>query len=279
MELSHTFAMPTHSMVEHPEAKGSMFTREEREQIRGALVSAARQDPKITGAAHLGSAAADRLDGWSDIDLALCISPATEFEEVIRSWTSALYRNHGAVTHCDVKRGDTLYRVFLLHNTLQVDISFWPADQFAALGPKFKLIFGVANEPQPSASASPDELVGLAWLYALHVRSSIARKRLLQAEYMLSGMRHQVLALACLRQGLPTREGRGFDDLAEDERSGFAECYPSSIDGEELRRALHGTMTALLTEIRLRDTDLALKLEPTLVEIARRDVDRRLPQQ
>lgn len=250
-----------------------MFTREEREQIRTALVSAAQQDPTITGAAHLGSAAANRLDDWSDIDLAVCISPGSKMEEVVGAWTSRLYRNHRAIAHCDVKRGDTLYRVFLLDNTLQVDISFWPADQFRAIGPKFRLIFGVANEPQLSAAVSTDELIGFAWLYALHVRSSIARNRLLQAEYMLSSMRNQVLALACLRQGLSTREGRGFDDLAEHQRSGFEACYPSSIDARELRRALQSTMTGLLSEIRLRDSDLALRIEPTLIEIAGRDVD------
>jgi predicted nucleotidyltransferase len=248
-----------------------MFTREKREQIRAALVNAAQADPKVAGAAHLGSAAADRLDDWSDIDLALCILPEGEREEVIASWTGRLYRDHGAVAHCDVKRGDTLYRVFLLHNTLQVDISFWPARQFRAVGPKFKLIFGVANEPQPSAADSTDELIGMAWLYALHVRSSIARHRLLQAEYMLSSMRNQVLALACLRQNLPSREGRGFDDLAQDERCRFAECYPLSFGAQELHRALQRTMTALLIEIRFRDIDLAKRIGPTLIEIARHD--------
>jgi hypothetical protein len=254
--------------IERP--RSAMFTGQEREQLRAALVSAARQDPDIAGAAHLGSAAADSLDDWSDIDLALCISPESESEKVIAAWTNRVYRDHGAVAHCDVKRGDTLYRVFLLHNTLQVDISFWPADQFGAIGPKFRLIFGAANEPQPSAAASADELIGLAWLYALHVRSSIARKRLLQAEYMLSGMRNQVLALACLRQSLSTREGRGFDDLHENERIGFADCYPSTIGAEELGRALQRTMAALLVEIRLRDSDLALRIQPTLNEIAGR---------
>lgn len=250
-----------------------MFTREEREQIRAALVSAAREDPRITGAAHLGSAAADCLDDWSDIDFAVSIPSEGKLQEVIVAWTSRLYRDHGAVAHCDVKRGDTLYRVFLLHNTLQVDISFWPESQFRAMGPKFKLVFGLANDAQPLPTGNPSELIGLAWLYALHVRSSMARNRLLQAEYMLSNMRNQVLALACLRQGFPASEGRGFDDLAEYERSRVAECYPSSLDGGDLHRALHATMTALLIEIQLSDNDLAERIEPTLIEIARRDGD------
>ena len=245
-----------------------MFTSEQREQIRAAFVSAARADSDITGAAHLGSAAADRLDDWSDIDLALCLSPEDELEEVIAAWTARLYRDHEAVAHCDVKRGNTLYRVFLLRNTLQVDVSFWPAGQFRAVGPEFKLIFGVANEPQPSPADSTAELIGLAWLYGLHVRSSIARHRLLQAEYMLSNMRNRVIALACLRHGFSTREGRGFDDLADDQRSGFAECYPASLEPEELHRAFQRTMSTLLVETRLRDGDLAERIGPTLIEIA-----------
>jgi len=248
-----------------------MFSRDEREHIRSALVRAAQADSNITGAAHLGSAAADRLDDWSDIDLALCVSHDAAVDDVIASWTARLYENHGAVAHCDVRRGETLYRVFLLRNTLQVDISFWPADRFRATGPKFTLIFGVANEPQSPVTDSAAELIGLAWLYGLHVRSSIARHRLLQAEYMLSNMRNRVIALACLRECLSTSEGRGFDDLSTDQRSRFVECCPAALTAEELQRAFQRTTSALLNEIQLRDSDLAEKLGPTLVEISGHD--------
>ena len=245
-----------------------MFSKEEREQIRAALVRAAQADSNISGAAHLGSAAADRLDDWSDIDFALCISPNAAVDEVVAVWTARLYDAHGAVAHCDVRRGETLYRVFLLRNTLQVDISFWPADRFRATGPKFKLIFGISHEAQPSPADSTAELIALAWLYGLHVRSSIARHRLLQAEYMLSNMRNRVIALACLREGFSTSDGRGFDDLSKGQRSRFAECYPSLLNPEELQRAFQRTMNALLNEIRLRESDLAEKIGPTLSEIA-----------
>ena len=245
-----------------------MFSIEEREQIRAALVRAAQEDSNVTGAAHLGSAAADRLDDWSDIDLALCVSHAAAVDGVIAAWTARMYGDHEAIAHCDVRRCETLYRVFLLRNTLQVDLSFWPADRFSATGPKFKLIFGNANEPRLSASDDAAELIGLAWLYGLHVRSSIARRRLLQAEYMLSNMRNLVIALACVRAGFSTSEGRGFDDLSEDQRSRFAECYPSSLNPEELQRAFQRTMSALLNEIRLQDSALAANIKPTLIDIA-----------
>src|SRR5439155_23432821 len=83
-----------------------MFSREEREQIRAALVRAAEADSNVTGAAHLGSAAADRLDDWSDIDLALCISSDAALDKVIAEWTARMYDGHGAVAHCDVRRGE-----------------------------------------------------------------------------------------------------------------------------------------------------------------------------
>jgi hypothetical protein len=230
-------------------------------------VYAAQADSRITGAAHLGSAAADRLDDWSDIDFALCLSRDAVVDDVVASWTARMYSDHEAVAHCDVRRGETLYRVFLLRNTLQVDLSFWPADRFRGTGPKFKLIFGIANEPQPSLIDSAAELTGLAWLYGLHVRSSIARHRLLQAEYMLSNMRNRVIASACLREGFSTSEGRGFDDLSQDQKTRFAECYPSSLDPDELRRAFHNTTRFLLSEIRVADAKLANTLEPVLAEV------------
>jgi hypothetical protein len=88
---------------------------------------------------------------------------------------------------------------------------------------------------------------------------------------MLSNMRNRVIALACLREGFSTSEGRGFDELSKDQRSRFAECYASSIDPEELQRAFQETMSALLNEIRLHDSELAATIAPTLIDIAGRD--------
>jgi hypothetical protein len=64
-------------------------------------------------------------------------------------------------------------------------------------------MFGASKPSQTEELPSPSELIGMGWLYALHARSSIARGRVWQAEYMISGMRDQVLALACLRHRLP----------------------------------------------------------------------------
>ena len=158
----------------------AIFNPDDREGLRDELVAAAQRDPNLCGAAHTGSAATSHLDRWSDIDLALCLKPTASYEQVVTAWTERLYQ-HGAVTHVDVMRGATLFRVFLLNNTLQVDIAFWRADEFGAMGPSFRLIFWKAKPPRAAGQQDSKALIGMAWLYALHVRSSLARGRVLQA--------------------------------------------------------------------------------------------------
>jgi len=244
-----------------------LFTSQIREQIRGELVAAAKADSRICGAAHLGSAALGQLDRWSDIDLALCLCADADLNQVLIDWTTRLYRDHSAITNYDVRRSDILYRVFLLDNTLQVDLSFWPTNELRAVGPKFSLIFGAAREQISAPVPDSKDLIGMAWLYALHVRSSLARSRLLQAEYMLSGVRDNVLALMCKRLGIAAVHGRGLDDLAEEQKVRAAECMARSLEPVELKRAFRVTVGALLEEVRWADSGLATKLEGTLNSI------------
>jgi hypothetical protein len=251
-----------------------MFTEQEREHIRKELVSAAEADARIIGAAHLGSAALGRQDQWSDIDLALCLAADADFNEVLVDWTQCMYTDHAAVTNYDLKRGTILYRVFLLNNTLQVDLSFWPAPEFRAIGPKFSLIFGSAGEPIPAPQPDSMDMIGIAWLYALHVRSSIARGRRLQAEHMLSGMRDSVLALVCKRHGVAAVQGRGLDDLPEALRVQAADCLAQSLEPVALKSAFRATMDLLIGEIQYADAALAAQLtSPLNTVVSCLDVD------
>lgn len=242
----------------------SVFTSQNREQIRAELVAASQSDARIAGAAHFGSAALGSEDRWSDIDLGLCLASDADFDQVLTDWTARLYRDQGAVAHYDVSRGNILYRVFLLENTLQIDLSFWPATELRALGPKFRLIFGSAAESVSAPGPDSRDLIGMAWLYALHVRSSIARSRFLQAEYMLSGMRDNVLALMCGRVGVAAVQGRGLDDLSQEQKARATESLARSLEPAELNRAFQCTMAILLEELRFADSELAAKLENPL---------------
>ncbi len=245
-----------------------MFTAEDRERLREGLVSAARADPRISAAALTGSAATGREDRWSDIDLALCVAADADRAQAIGDWTDWMYGEHAAVHHLDVTHGKTIYRVFLLYSTLQVDVSFWPPTEFGAIGPSFRLLFGTATKPPTEAGPTAAGLIGMGWLYALHARSSIARGRVWQAEYMISGVRDQVLALACLRHGVPAVQGRGMDSLPPEATVGITQTLVRSLDIDELKRAFAAITEALLAETERTDPGLASRLAVPLREVA-----------
>jgi hypothetical protein len=245
-----------------------MFTPEERAQLRAELLDCASRDARISGAAITGSAAEEREDPWSDIDLAFGVSDAAELPNVLSDWTARMYDQHLALHHMDVKSGAWIYRVFLLPSTLQVDLAFVCASEFRALAPTFRLMFGRANEPQHTPPPQSADLIGWAWLYSLHARSCIARGKLWQAEYMISGIRDHVLALASIRHGLPTAHGRGVDQLPSRLTAQFERSLVRQLDTTELSRAFQAVTDSLLHEIRCVDTELAGRLQETLTSLA-----------
>jgi hypothetical protein len=245
-----------------------MFTPEERSRLRDALIAVARADERVSGAALTGSASLGIEDRWSDIDLALGIAPEAEVPAVITDWTSLIYRDHRAVHHTDVISGATTYRVFLLASTLQLDIAFAPAAKFGPTAPTFRLLFGTATDkplPPPPTTAA---LIGMGWLHALHARSSIERGQVWQAEYMISGIRDHVLALACLRHGVSPYQGRGMDQLPPEVTAPAAAALIRSLDPRELRRAFHVAIRVLLAEITHADPELAARLGNPLQDLA-----------
>jgi len=248
-----------------------VFTQADREGVRGWLVDRAQADPRVIAAAIMGSGADGREDPWSDIDLALRLGPAVDLRTVADDWTKQIGAHLGTVAHVDVWARGALYRVFVLPDTLQVDVSFWPDEDFAAHGPRFRLVFGDANEPAtPSTTTTADDdTVGMAWLHAIHVRSSLARGRVLQALYFLNAVREYVVQLACRRHGLPAHEGRGVDDLPPDLTKHLAETIPGSLELDRLRDAFSRLSALLVREVRYVDPAVADRLDPLLAELVR----------
>ena len=232
-----------------------MFTPTDRATLRSRLIEQAKADPRITAAAITGSAAANAEDQWSDIDLAF--AHTSPLDPVLTDWTESMYTHHNALRHLDLQFGPWLYRVFLLKNTLQVDLAFVPAQEFRPLSPTFQLLYGHAHEPTTQPEPQPEQLTGMAWLYALHVRSAIARNQLWQAEHMLTGMRNQLLSLLCLRHSLPTAHGKGIDQLPKAIKESLEPTLPANLTTAELLRAFRATTAALGHEV---DQPLALIL-------------------
>lgn len=245
-----------------------MFTTEERDLLRTTLIDAARADGRITGAALTGSAARDAQDEWSDIDLAFGVRETSLLTQTLDDWTKRMVDDHDAVATVDVTRGNAVYRVFLLRNTLQVDLAFFPASEFGALAPSFRLLFGESVELPKVASPSAGNLIGMAWLHAIHARSCIKRRRYWQAEYMISAVRDHVLAIAALRLGLPAVQGRGMDQLPPGITRPLEGALVRTPDAAELRRAFAVAVVGLVGEVREADPSLAARLEGPLTELA-----------
>jgi hypothetical protein len=244
-----------------------MFTPEERDRLRFDLLEYAAGDRRISGAAMTGSAAAGLEDRWSDIDLAFGVANAAELPDVLSDWTAHVYHRHLALHHFDVTSGAWVYRVFLLPGTLQVDLAFVSATEFRALAPTFRLMFGQANESRHVAPPPPGDIIGLGWLYALHARTCIARRKVWQAEYMISGIRDSALALACIRHGLPAVHGRGMDLLPGEVAAQFEDSLVRQLDIAELSRAFGVVLRGLLSEIRSTDAELAGRLQGALTHL------------
>lgn len=248
-----------------------MFTVPERSHLRAALVDAAHADEDVVGAALVGSAATGREDPWSDIDLVLQIRADADPEDVAERWTADLYEIHSAAHHLDVIASGVLYRVFLLSSSLQVDISFWPEHEFRATEQGFTLLFGT---PQPStepADPSVSHATGMAWLYALHSRSAIARGRTWQAVMMLDHLRDQILVLACIRHGLNPHHGREADQLPPVVLDALAAARATGVERAELTRSHRELLQLLDGEIEQHDRALSAQLRTPLRTLARID--------
>lgn len=245
-----------------------MFTAEERARLRSELLECAANDRRISGAAITGSGAEEREDRWSDIDLAFGIVDGVQVADVLSDWTARLYDQHGALHHLDVRSGAWIYRVFLLPGTLQVDLAFVAAAEFRALAPTFRLVSGKANEPQHVPPPATADIIGFGWLYAVHARTSIARRSVWQAEHMISGVRDNALALACLRHGLSAVHGRGIDQLPSAVTAAFEGSLVRTLDVAELSRAFRVAVQGLLAEIRIADEPLAARLDKALTCLA-----------
>jgi hypothetical protein len=241
-----------------------MFTTEERERVRARLLELAEADPDVVGAAITGSYAVDGGDEWSDIDLSFGIRG--ELAPVLEQWTEVLYREFAAVHHWDLPSGSTIYRVFLLPEWLQVDISFTPTADWGPRGPNWRTVFGETVDT-PTPQPSRDEFVGWAWVLARHARACLDRKKPWQALWCINSVRDNVLALASLRLGHPARYARGADLLPPEVIEPVRHTLVRSLDYAELHRALAGVNDAFAAELERTDATLWAKLTPMLMEL------------
>ena len=232
-----------------------MFTVEERAQVRDQLLARAQADGAIAGAAFTGSAGAGQGDRWSDTDLVLAVRG--DLGPVASDWTRWLYDELGAQHHWDFSPEPRLIRVFLLPGWIEIDLTFVSQAEFGPRGPQWQTIFGQAQPLAPFQAPDPQHLAGLVWHHALHARIFIERGRWWQAEYWISAMRNQVIALACLRLGHPVTHVRGAHLLPGDLATRLQAGLVRSLDEAELRRALSAMVSVAAHALEASDPGLA----------------------
>jgi hypothetical protein len=237
-----------------------MFTVEQRDALREHVLRLAAEDERVVAGAAVGSLAVDGGDRFSDLDLTFGIADGAPVAEALDDWTRTLVAENDAVRLVDLEAGPTVYRVLLLPDTLQFDLSMTPATQFRPAGPRFQLLFGeTAPEPEAPEPRRPgslfiltppvaNDVFGWGVVYVLHARACIERGRLWQAEHYVDAVRDHALSLACLREGVVAVQARGYDDLSTEALSRFEDTHVGSLDPAGLRTALAASVRALIHE-------------------------------
>ena len=214
------------------------------------MLQLAEADDRVVAGAAVGSLAVDGGDRFSDLDLTFGIADDVPVAEVLDNWTHMLGGERNAVHLADLERSPTIYRVFLLPDALQFDLSMTPAAQFRPAGPRFRLLFGetAAGDYKGSTPPAAHDLFGWGVIYALHARACIERRRVWQAEHYVSAVRDHALSLACLREGLPAVQARGYDDLSAETLARFEDGHVTALESGPLRAALAASVVALMRE-------------------------------
>ena len=249
-----------------------MFTVEQRDALCERLVKLAEEDERVVAGAVVGSLAVDAGDRFSDVDITFGIADRSEVADVLDDWTRTLVDQLEAVRLADLERGPTTYRVFLLPEALQLDLSMTPAARFRPAGPRFRLLFGetagdgseVPTPPVAGALFLPtpavaEDIFGWGVIYALHARACIERGRIWQAEHYVGAVRDHALSLGCLREGLPPEQARRYDDLSAETRARLDDAHIGELEARPLRAALAASVLALVhegTEAHLPNADV-----------------------
>jgi hypothetical protein len=158
-----------------------VFTIEQRDALRERVLRLAKEDDRVIAGAAVGSLALDDGDRYSDLDLTFGVADRVLVIEVLDDWTTAFIDELGAVQLADLERGPTIYRVFLLPDALQFDLSMTPAAHFRPADPRFRPLFGATAAAESEVATRPRDLFshadrrGGALRVGRHLRAPRAR--------------------------------------------------------------------------------------------------------
>lgn len=244
-----------------------MYSKEERDEIQNSIIALAQKDNRIKDCAIVGSESIGKHDKWSDIDLTFGIDDETEISQILSEWNAIMFANFNANVLFDVEYKESIYRVYLLPNALQVDLSFTPTQNFGAITNAFKLIFGKANHRQHKPEPELSSILGYSILYALKSRCAIEREKYWQAIFYLDKFRENIMTMKCISLHLNPFDGRSFDELPNSFLNKITTGLTGELNRDTLKNSLRSFTKILIQEIK-QDNTIAYTFENELKRIA-----------
>lgn len=233
--------------------ESKLYTTEYRKRTLDRLTAELLKDGRIAGAVLVGSGSFGFKDRHSDIDLAVLVGDEGKLDEVYADWWG---RVHAVFPVIDAfkERPRRLYG-FLLDRYLELDIGFQGPSGLYERKPEWRVLFDkrgtipslMKQRPKPAEdqAAAHDKRMRDSWYHVLHCVNSIQRGQPLRAGFFLAFLRDEVILMAGLNRGLRTDARSYFadaDKLPEDVRTRVYDCYPASMEPNELLRALRAVV-------------------------------------
>ena len=240
-----------------------MYSIEERNNVQNSIIALAKNDVRITDCAIVGSESVQKQDVWSDIDLSFGFKNGSDISKILEDWNKVMGNEFNAHVLFDLNYRESIYRVYLLPNALQVDLSFTNTDKFGAITDKFKLLFGKSNEREQKQPPDQKTVFGYGVLYALKARCSIEREKFWQARYFLEKLRENLMILKCTIEQLNPFDGRGYDELPKKFLDRISKSFQASLKSSELKQSLQLLTGLLINEVKTLD-NIGYKFEREL---------------
>lgn len=226
-----------------------MYPKKTRIEVQKQIIDFAKSDSNIIDCAIVGSESVGNDDKWSDVDLTFGYENDADVNQILRDWSKMMLEVFDANKLFDLSYKESLYRVFLLPNALQVDLSFTPSEHFGAITDNFKLIFGNQRKREFKSLPEINSIAGYTILFALKTRTSTEREKYWQAEYYLSKCRENIMILKCLKENLNSFDGRSFDELPPRFLQQIQNTLIDEPTKQNLENGLKSTIQILIEEL------------------------------
>lgn len=249
------------------------YSSAEREATLNRLLTALRNDQRITGLLVVGSGAEGFEDIYSDIDLCAVTTFADDVQTAFQEWGVKIREMLPVFHSLESVRGANIYLwILLLENFLEIDLCFLCLDDLCARRNRWKTVFdrsgrieGIMqsswkNRPKPNLEETYRYRLGSIWHYISYAAVAVQRDQPWRAIYEIEQIRNQTIELRGLREALETKRFRHVDQMSEDFLAELEQTLILSLRSIDLMNALRAATACFFREAQHFDQLLDLEL-------------------